>query len=108
MRRGKSLVQVEMDDINIHITWPRDSDQSIHVGPVHVDKTSFAMDNLRDSFYIHFKNTESVGVGDHQSRHIFGHVLGEAAEVDCASVVRLDFLDAVAADMSARRVCPVG
>ncbi len=70
MRRRKRLVQVQMDHVDAHVARPRDADQRIHVGAVHVDQPAGVVNDLADLLDVSFKQSERVRIGQHQARDV--------------------------------------
>src|SRR5437016_107336 len=62
VRCGKGLVQVEMDDINAHITGPRHPYQRVHVCAIHVNQAARVMYDLADLLNVCFEETKCVRV----------------------------------------------
>src|SRR2546422_9672737 len=60
VRRGKSLVQVEMNHIDAHVARPRDAHQRVHVGAVHVHETSCVMNDATNLLDVFLKQAEGV------------------------------------------------
>ena len=55
----KRLVQIEMNDVDSHITGARHPYQRIHIGAVHVNEPACVMDNLAN-LLMFFSNSPSV------------------------------------------------
>ena len=48
VRRGEGLVQVQVHHVDAEIAGPRDADQRVHVGAVHVDQRALRVQDLGD------------------------------------------------------------
>ena len=106
--RRKSLVQVQMDDVGAELPRAGHSGQRVHVGPVQVDQPAPAVDNLGNLLNLFFKDTERVGVGNHQRGHFFVHRLAQRVEVELPVEIGRDAADTVAGDGGGGGVGAVG
>ena len=70
MRSRKRLVKVEVNDVHAHVAGPRDADECVHVGAVHVNETAGFMNDVADLFDVALEESERVWVGQHQSGNI--------------------------------------
>ena len=48
MRRGESLVQVQVHDIDAEVAGPRLADERVHVGAVHVEQAALSVHEFGD------------------------------------------------------------
>ena len=64
--RRKGLVQIEVHDVDAEIAGTGDADERVHVGAIHVDQRTFAVDDLSGFDDVFFKDAERVGVGHHE------------------------------------------
>jgi hypothetical protein len=93
MRSGKRLVQIEVHEVGAEVAWPRDTNQRVHVGAVHVQLGAFRVQDTGDARYMFFKDAECVGIGQHQRGDISVDSAREFVDVDHTLLVRLDVLD---------------
>ena len=56
-----------MNDVDAHISRARDTNQRIHIRPVHVNKSAGLAHNAADLPNIFFEKAKGVGIGQHQS-----------------------------------------
>ena len=82
MRRRKRLVQIDVHHVDAEIAGPRDADQRVHVGAVHVEHGAFFVQNFGHARDVIFEHAERVRVGDHQRGHVTGDQLFQRAEID--------------------------
>ena len=66
VRRSKGLVKVEVADVGTDGTRVGQTHLSIHVGTVHIDLRTAAMDDTANLHDVALKNTVGRGVGNHQ------------------------------------------
>ena len=102
--RRKSLVQVEMHDIGAEIARPRDADQRVHVGAVHVELRALRVQDFRDARDLLFEDAERVGIGEHQRGDIFIDGAGQLVDIHHAERVGFDVLDRIAGHAGCGRV----
>src|SRR4051812_25818196 len=70
MRRRKSLMQIQVNYINAHISRPGDADQRVHVGAVHINQAAGLMNDATNFLDVTFEHAEGVRVRQHQSGNI--------------------------------------
>ena len=70
MRRGESLVEVDVHDIETHITWTAFAEEGIEVGTVVVHQATGLVHHLGDFQHARLEDTEGVGVGHHHGRYL--------------------------------------
>ncbi len=107
VRGRERLVEVDVEDVDAHVSRTDDAGQGVHVGAVHIEQAPLGMDDLGDPADIRLEDAERIGVGDHQGGHVLVHDAGQVLEIDGPLLVRLDLFDRVAAEVGARRVRPM-
>ena len=71
-----------MDHVDAHVAGSSDSNQRIHVGAIHVDKSAGVVDDLTDLLDVPLKEPERVGVREHEPGNV-------AAEAELAKVCKV-------------------
>ena len=104
MRRRERLVQVQVHHIDAEIAGPRDADQRVHVGAVHVDHGALCVQNLGRVDDVLLEHAERVRIGDHQRGHIFGDDALQRGHVEHAGLARFDILHGVSGDGGRGRI----
>ena len=84
MWRGKSLVQIQVHDVDAEIAGASFADQRIHVGAIHVEQRAFGMQDVGDLVNLTFKHADRGRVGQHERRGFFIDQLFQFGEVDHA------------------------
>ena len=82
MGRRKSLVQIQVHEIYAEIARAHFSDQSVHVGAVHVQQTAFSVKNVGDLVDLLLEDSQRVWVRQHQRGDIFVHLRRKGGDVD--------------------------
>ena len=59
-----------MNHVNAHVARPRDANQRVHVGAVHVHETSRVMNDATNLLDVFLKQAEGVRIRQHQSGHV--------------------------------------
>jgi hypothetical protein len=90
----EGLVEVEMTDISTNVTGAAETNLSVHVGTVHIDKTAMLVDKITDLLNLRLEDSESRGISNHDSSKLIS-VLGtlglEILDIQVASLaVTLD------------------
>ena len=106
--RGKGLVQIEVHHVDAEIAGPRDADQRIHVGAVHVQHGALLVQDFGHADDVVLEDAERVRVGHHEGGDVAGHQLFQRAEIDAAGLAGLDVLHRVAGDGGGGRIGAVG
>ena len=108
MRRREGLVQVDMHNIEAHVSRTDHTEHRVHVGAVVVEQAAACMDELRDLADLSFEETESIRVRHHDSGDIVSKQRFQILHVDETVGVRLHFNDLQAAYGCAGRVSAMG
>ncbi len=111
MRCGERLVQVDMHDVEAHVTWTAGTQHGVEVGTVVVHQTACFMHHLGNVGDVGLEESQRVGVGHHHGRHlltVFLKYLLKVIHVYRAVVVGLHLDDVEAADGCRGRVGAVG
>ena len=69
---AKCFVQIQMANVGTDLTRFAETDECVHVGPVHVDLTATTMNHRADLWKILFKNSVGRGIRHHQGPERFG------------------------------------
>jgi hypothetical protein len=104
-------MQVEMADIDSKLARPTDSDESIHIGPVHIDLPPAVMDRLADLPDRFLEDPVCRRVGDHersQARTIRLSLGLEIFHINIALLVTFDGDDLETCHHSTGWIGPVG
>ena len=92
MRRGEGLVEVDVHDIEAHITRATGSEHGVEVGTVVVHQSASIVDelcNLRDA---RLEESQGVGVGHHHGSYLWSLLSNDAlkiVEIDLTISLRL-------------------
>ena len=70
MGRGEGLVQVEMHHVKAHVAGAGDAHDGVEVGAIVVAEAAGFVDDLGDLQYVLVKDSQRVGVGEHQPRRV--------------------------------------
>ena len=90
MRRGESLVEVDVHDIEAHVARTAFAEKGVEVSAVVVHQATSLVHHFGDFQYARLEDTEGVGVGHHHGCHLVTHLCEELAEVvNIHSAVRL-------------------
>src|SRR5579875_3555702 len=108
MRRGKGLVQIEMDGVEAHVAWPADAHQRVEVGTVVVELRPDLVDQLGDLENVALEQAQGVRVGEHERGHPARELAAEVGNIDSAIRSRANLDHGEAAEGSASRIGPVG
>ena len=65
VRRGECLVQVQVHDVEPHVTGAHLAEKGVHVGPVIVEQPTASVDKLRDFLHVGLEKPEGVRIGHH-------------------------------------------
>ena len=87
MRRGKSLVQVQVHYVYAEVARAHFPHQRVHVRAIHVQQTALGMHQLRNFVDLQLKHAERVGIGEHQRSHIFIHLRRECRHIHHATLI---------------------
>ena len=90
MGRGERFVQVQVQHIDADPVHVHDTHDSIHVGPVTVDKAALVVNDITDFPDIFFKEPQSVRVGHHDAGGFPVHYFGDGLRGQDALCVRCD------------------
>jgi hypothetical protein len=63
-------MQIEVDDVNPHVAWPRHTDERIHVGAVHVNQPASLVHNPANLLDVCLKEPERVWICQHQPGNV--------------------------------------
>ena len=97
-----------MHHIDAQITGADNAQQGVHVGTIAIDQSAGIMDDL-DCFHdLLFKETEGIGVGDHQASQGVVCLGFDGFKVNIPVTIGGDFDDLEAAHGGTGRVCAVG
>ena len=83
VRRGKSLVQIQVHDVDAEIAGPGDAGQRVHVGAVHVEQGALAWRSSAISANLLLEDAERGRIGEHERGDVVVHLL--AADARCRS-----------------------
>ncbi len=84
VRRGKSLVQVDMHYIEAHVARTRYAEHRVEVGAIVVKKCPGIMHHTGNFRYLTFENAQSVGVCHHHRGNCVVEQWSESLHVDSA------------------------
>ena len=73
MGSREGLMQVDMKDVDAEISGPRYPHHRIQVRAIHIHKRTMRMNRLRNAGNLTFKNTQSVGIRNHDRSHVVVH-----------------------------------
>ena len=104
VRGRERLVQVEVADVEAEIARPRDAEDGVEVGAVHVDLHALGVTDLGDVHDARLEHAERVRHRDHEGGDLRPHLARERVEVDLAVGQRLHLHDLVASQRRRRRV----
>ena len=96
-----------MHHIKPHVARPRHTHDCVGIGAVIIDQTAGRVNDLRHFTDIFLKQSQSAGVGQHQSGGIRSHCSFQRRQVDCAVRMGLDFHHVHPADGHGRRIGPM-
>jgi hypothetical protein len=71
------------------------TDQRIHVGAVHIEKSAFGMEDVSNLMDLLLEDSESIRIGEHQRRNIFVHLRFKGGDVNNSSRIRFQILNRV-------------
>ena len=91
VRRREGLVQIEVHHVDAEIAGPRDADQRVHIGAVHVEHGALVVQDLGHAHDVVLEHAERVRVGHHQRGDVLGDQLFERAD-DRRTPVSLDLM----------------
>ena len=106
--RGEGLMQVEVHDVEAHVTRTHGAQERIHVGPVVIQQAAAIVHQGRDLLDIFLEEAQGVGVGHHDAGDVRTEQGLQVLHVDQAGRVGLDLHDLQAADGGAGRIRTVG
>src|SRR5207247_4216860 len=110
MGRREGLVQIEMDDVEVHLSRGRAAQDRVEVGAVVIEEAARVVDDLRDVEDVFFENPKGVRIRQHEGERLRSRGRLEGCEVD-AYVLRGN-LDEIEPEHSrrggVRAVCGVG
>ena len=82
VRSRKSLVQVEMDNVDAHVAGSRHAHQRVHVRAVHVNQPARLMHDPANLLNVSFEEPERVRVRQHQAGNVpAGTELAQVIEI---------------------------
>ncbi len=84
VRGGESLVQVELNNVESHVTGPGYPHQGVQVGSVAVKQASLIVHYSGYLKYALFEESQGVGIGEHHGGYVFIHHLGYPGRVHAA------------------------
>ena len=87
-----------MHHVHAEVSGTSFSDQSVHVGAVHVEQRALGVEDLGDARDVVLKDADGGGVGKHEGGGFFIDLGSEGFEIDAALKVGLEVLDYIAAD----------
>ena len=102
--RGEGLVQVQVHDVEAHITGTDHSEQGVHVGSVVVEKAAASVHEGCNFSDVPFEKAQCVGVGQHYSCDVVAEERLERIQVHEAVRSGFHFHDLKTADRRAGRV----
>ena len=82
MGSGKRFVQIQMHHVETHVRRAGHSHDGVQVGAVVIKQTAAVMDNPGNFKNLLFKQTQSVGIGKHESGQVFIRHAFKRLEID--------------------------
>ena len=77
-------MQVQVHHINAEVARTRLADQRVHVGAIHIKQPAFFVQDVGNFMDLLLKNSQRVGIGQHQAGDIFIHLCFQRADIDHA------------------------
>jgi len=81
MRNAKGLVQVQVTHITTKFARCGQTDQGVHVGAIHINAATVAVNQGAQFFHVGFKHTVRAGVGDHHGGQVGAVLFALGAQV---------------------------
>ena len=82
MRGGEGLVEIDVHDIEAHVSRTRDAEHRVEVCAVVVHQSAAVVDELRNLRYLALEEPEGVGVGHHHRRDVVAEQRLEVSDID--------------------------
>ena len=104
MGRRKRLVEVHVDDVEIHIAGPHLAKNGVQVRSVVIQQAACIVDHVGDDLDMALKHAQRRRIGQHDARRLRPKDGLECLHVDIAVRERRDFLHYAAAHRRGRRI----
>ena len=104
VRRGESLVQVQVHHVHAEVAGTDFADQRVHVGAVHVEQAALGVHDFGDLVDLLLEDAQRVGIGEHQRRNIFVHLRCERGHIHHALGIGFQILYRIADHGRGRRI----
>ena len=75
-------MQIQMHDIEAHVAGPRDPDQRVEVGHIEIHLHALLVGEAGDFEDVFLEESQRVGVGQHDRRHLRRELALQVIEVD--------------------------
>ena len=108
VRGGEGLVEVEVQNVDSHVSGARHSDERVHIRPVHIDQPARFVNDAADLFDLLLEHPQRRGIGQHQRGDLVIDDRAEVVEIDAAVAAGFDRLDLIATDGRTGGIGPVG
>ena len=111
MRRRKRLVQVHVNDIEVHITRSNLAQNGVQVGTVVVQQATGLMHHIGDVLDVTFEHAQRRWVGQHDARGLRTEDCLQLVHIDVAVRASPNLLDHTATHRCRRRIgtmCSIG
>ena len=107
VRRREGLVEVEMDNVEVHLAGRGPTEDRVEVGAVIVQEAARGMDDIGDLEDMLFEDPEGVRIREHEREGLVPRRGPEGLQIDPA-VLRRNLDDVVPEHARGREVRPVG